>query len=338
MDQRRNSNSLFSSLMAADARLRELFLARPAAWYREAREKMQDIPGTNYALGCRFAEQGELRDAIFRFRLVARLQPDHPHVWYQLGCCYYRRGDYALAADALRKSLVQDPTHQDAIYMLAAANPAMVPPGLRPTRMPRAMVLSFFSGQARRYDEVEQQNGYKPGAVAEAARPYLKPAHTTLLDLGCGTGLAARAWRSGMGSITGLDLTPAMLEGARAAQGQGRALYDTLIEADIAAPVPEVADASADIVLAVNVAGYVGDAAPLLQIARRSLKPGGLFILTIEPFAGEGYALHADTGRFRHSADAIKRQAAVHGLTLSAEQPVELYPNATSHLQIYTLP
>ena len=51
-----------------------------------------------------------------------------------------------------------------------------------------------------------------------------------MLDLGCGTGLAGAAFRPHVDWLVGVDLSPKMIEAARA-----KGLYDQLAVADIAA-------------------------------------------------------------------------------------------------------
>ena len=48
------------------------------------------------------------------------------------------------------------------------------------------------------------------------------------LDLGCGTGLSGAAFKDRAGHLTGIDLSPAMIEKARS-----RGIYDSLAVADI---------------------------------------------------------------------------------------------------------
>ena len=59
----------------------------------------------------------------------------------------------------------------------------------------------------------------------------------SILDLGCGTGLAGAAFRPLAARLDGIDLSPAMIEKARA-----RGIYDHLAVADLetalAAPGP----------------------------------------------------------------------------------------------------
>jgi predicted TPR repeat methyltransferase len=146
-----------------------------------------------------------------------------------------------------------------------------------------------------------------------------------ILDLGCGTGLAGLVFRAWASCLDGLDLSPAMIEKARA-----RGIYDNLvvgdIEAVLAAPGP-----SYDLIVAADTMVYLGDLAMVLGGARAHLSQDGYFLFTVE--AGtEDFAL-GPKRRWRHSQDYLRRAGAKAGFELAglvaasprqeANQPVE---------------
>jgi len=92
-------------------------------------------------------------------------------------------------------------------------------------------------------------------------------------DLGCGTGRTG-AWLKarGAGEIDGVDLSPGMLETARAG-----GVYRSLDEAEVG---DTGLDAGAyDLVVACLVDEHLADLAPLYAEAARLAKPGGRFVL-----------------------------------------------------------
>lgn len=132
---------------------------------------------------------------------------------------------------------------------------------------------------------------------------------TTTLDMGCGTGLAAPAFRPFATRLTGVDLSPLML--AQAAAG---GLYDDLAEDDLETYLARTRKRFGRIV-ASDVLIYLGDLTALFAGVRRVLKPGGLFLFTVERLdeGDEAFAL-LPTKRWAHSAAYVKRQAEAHGL------------------------
>ena len=80
-----------------------------------------------------------------------------------------------------------------------------------------------------------------------------------ILDLGCGTGLAGAMFQAtGPRGWTGVDLSPAMIEKARA-----RGIYDHLDVADLESALPR--RAVYDLILAADTLVYLGDLAPLFR-------------------------------------------------------------------------
>jgi SAM-dependent methyltransferase len=97
-----------------------------------------------------------------------------------------------------------------------------------------------------------------------------------VLDLGCGAGtdlLIAAQMTGPAGRVIGVDMTPSMLEQARASATEiGLAnleLYESLIES-----LP-IGDASVDVVISNGVIDLVPDKDPVLDEIDRVLRPGG---------------------------------------------------------------
>jgi SAM-dependent methyltransferase len=92
-------------------------------------------------------------------------------------------------------------------------------------------------------------------------------------DLGCGTGRTG-AWLSerGLAAIDGVDLTPEMLELARA-----RGVYRRLVEGDVAATGLQASEY--DLVVTSLVDEHLPRLEPLYAEAHRLARPGGTYVL-----------------------------------------------------------
>ena len=55
--------------------------------YHVIRKKMQNLYQTNYDLGMRHLERGNLSEAVFRFRIIKKFWPDKYEAYYQLAYC-----------------------------------------------------------------------------------------------------------------------------------------------------------------------------------------------------------------------------------------------------------
>lgn len=133
-----------------------------------------------------------------------------------------------------------------------------------------------------------------------------RPRRTPTLDLGCGTGLAAPAFRPFATKLTGIDLSPQMI-----AQARATGLYDDLVVADIEGWL-ETAKPGFGRVIAADVFVYIGDLARIFAGVRRVLKPGGLFLFTVERSEDADFTLQ-DTKRWAHGEAYIGRVAEAAG-------------------------
>ncbi len=98
-----------------------------------------------------------------------------------------------------------------------------------------------------------------------------------VLDAGCGDGYLARVLATRGAQVTGIDLSPRLIEVARAKDPRGAIAYRV---ADLSAPLPEDAgrfDAVASYLVLNDVADYRGFAATLAAV----LKPGGRLVLSL---------------------------------------------------------
>lgn len=125
-----------------------------------------------------------------------------------------------------------------------------------------------------------------------------------ILDLGCGTGLAAPLLSGLGGKLTGVDISPGMLKKA-----EERGLYARLIEAEAVSFLSRK-DATYDLITALDVLIYFGDLTGLFAAVASRLSSGGIFALSHEMTNCDSYRL-LPSGRFAHNPRYIK--------TLSAE-------------------
>ena len=86
--------------------------------YAIAKEKLKDIPGTNYALGLYHLQHGNSFDAIFRFRMVTWLNPKHAQAYYYLAQSYVLADKLPAAKKALESALSLQPNWPNAEFLL----------------------------------------------------------------------------------------------------------------------------------------------------------------------------------------------------------------------------
>jgi predicted TPR repeat methyltransferase len=126
--------------------------------------------------------------------------------------------------------------------------------------------------------------------------------HLAVLDLGCGTGLAGVAFKPLAARLDGVDLSPAMIEKARARQ-----IYDSLAVADLQTALMDPGPAY-DLILAADTLVYLGDLSTVFGAAHARLHPDGFFLFTVEMADREGFEL-GPKRRWRHSEAFLRTLA-----------------------------
>jgi predicted TPR repeat methyltransferase len=250
------------------------------------------------------------------FAQVLELAPDWAPGWRGLGEALeaLERRDEAVAA--FRKALALDPADIGGAGLHLAF---LV--GESPATAPRAYVKALFDQYAAKFDRhLVQALAYRGPEILDAAILRAAPgrmfAHA--LDLGCGAGLFGAAFRSKAERLTGIDLSPAMIEQAR-----GKGIYDRLIAADLLDFLASEPERSADLAAAADVFVYIGDLAPVFAAVARVLEPGGLFAFTAQSQQFDGYGV-GDDMRFSHGEAYLRACAAQAGFAT-----LELAPAVT---------
>ena len=176
------------------------------------------------------------------------------------------------------------------------------------SRAPDAYIVSYFDAFADEFDRklVDVLEYRAPRELAELIERE-SVAADAVLDLGCGTGLAGPLLSRPGRRLVGVDLSPRMLEKARA-----RGAYDLLIEAELTAYLAQASEVF-DVVYLADVLIYFGGLEAFLPAVSRLIRPGGLLALTVETSEREPFAL-LHSGRFAHRLDYVLGLAAEAGL------------------------
>ena len=169
---------------------------------------------------------------------------------------------------------------------------------------------AVFDGYAGRFEAHLISLGYRvPGLIRAALlrhRPGLRNGESLgpVLDLGCGTGLAAVAVSDlPIGPMMGVDLSAGMLREAAAKQ-----LYAELREADLIATLLHD-ERRWPVIFAADVLCYFGALEEVMAAVHGRLIPGGLFLFSLEEASancdaaatGNGKWALGPQGRYAHS-------------------------------------
>jgi len=310
---------------------------------REAVSLNPQVAVAVLALGETLVAVGALPTAIAELQRALRLDPDLARARELIALAWLKAGDADKALEHLR-SLENPPAG-----MIAACEAIKTAPRCDP-----GYVRHLFDQFSADYDQrMIGQLGYAapqilfdlaamvmPGRIGASAGPVAAAygratlkGQLAILDLGCGTGLAGAVFKPLAARLDGIDLSPAMVEKARA-----RNLYDHLEVADLETAL-NADGPDYDLILAADTLVYLGDLTRVFEAAHYRLCADGYFLFTVEKAEAEGFEL-GPKRRWRHSQAYLRGLAGAAGFTVAglvaaqprreADQPVEGFAVALS--------
>lgn len=153
-------------------------------------------------------------------------------------------------------------------------------------------VEKLFDNFADNYELVLQKLDY---GVVRSLRNFTGPVEGTLVDLGCGTGLAGLAYQAAGTRLVGVDISEKML-----AQARKKGIYKELIKADIVSWLLQ--KPQADAFVAADVFNYIGrlesviDAAASVKLAFSTEDDHSVDTCRLTP-----------SGRFAHNPEYVEK-------------------------------
>ena len=247
-----------------------------------------------------YLNRGDTAAAADVLEQVVEVTPDFATAWFALATIREQQGDEEGAVAAFTAARDADPED----YHGARLHLARLGVGEATPAMTAVYVRRLFDQHAPDFDEalVQRLEYRAPELLLQAVRAAAggRLRLGSVLDLGCGTGLAGAAFRPFCDWLVGVDLSPAMIEQAR-----GKGLYDRLVADDLSAFLEAERGAQHQLVLAADVFVYASDLAPIVRAVAQVMAPGGWFAFTVESHEGEGVRL-AETLRYAHSADHVR--------------------------------
>ena len=206
-------------------------------------------------------------------------------------------GHKEAAAKVGRKHLEMCPDNSSLKYLLDA-----VTGDSRADRSPRDYVVQHFDLFAAGFEsQLVGTLGYDiPAKLCKAVHDRTPAGHLwDAFDAGCGTGLCGPMLRPLSRKLTGVDLSPRMLE-----QAGLKGVYDVLACDDIVHHLQNSRN-SYDLIVAADTFIYFGDLEVLMKAIAMTLRAGGLLVFSVESRGGSGYQIQP-SGRFAHSVEYVK--------------------------------
>lgn len=230
---------------------------------------------------------------------------------YNAGLSHEKAGRFDEAEAAYRKALALDPADPGGVGVRLAA----MGRGAAPSQAPEAYVAMLFDQHAEVFDGIlVDQLGYAvPMTTRERIQAKDLGPFDRMLDLGCGTGLAAVALEDMCSHLTGADLAETMVE-----VSDDKDLYDDLYVAEATSFLLAAAeeDETWDLIVATDVLPYIGDAAPFLGAAAGRLAPNGILAFSTETLPDLTGWKVTPYHRYAHSRAYVEAEAGKVGLSL----------------------
>ncbi len=246
--------------------------------------------------------------AISLLENILHKEPEHLSALNNLGYLYHKEGKRKKAIPVYKKLIHHKYNDVAAAHLLAALT------GETTSHAPTAYVKDIFDQFADHFDEsLQQKLEYNtPTRLRQLLDNTLPQSHFSHgIDLGCGTGLSGETFANCIEELTGVDLSPKMLE-----QAEEKKIYRSLHESDII-PFIEKSTTNYDLYLAADVFVYIGDLSPIFATIANN-EGQKIFIFSTE--SAPTHFILKPTGRYGHAVEYIKKLAKENGFNIMSHQ------------------
>ncbi|MDP6095829.1 MAG: tetratricopeptide repeat protein, partial [Gammaproteobacteria bacterium] len=248
-------------------------------------------------MGNALLDKGDPEAAIESYKMAIKIKPDHADAYNNMGAALKDKEESGAAIESYKKALEIKPDYAGPKHLIAALT------GSTTDSAPRAYVESLFDDYACKFDNsLVGKLDYKiPKTLAQIIL-----ANTTghslgsILDLGCGTGLAGVELKGSSQNLEGIDLSSSMLEEARKKNAYDRLIHTDLIE------YLSTADLDFDYFVSTDVFIYVGELSDVFRLIKSRNKCAGKLAFSTEHTEKEGFFLET-SGRYSHSKRYIEK-------------------------------
>ena len=242
------------------------------------------------------------------YQKAIEISPDYTSAHFNLGSSLQKLKQFEKATKHYNRVLEIQPDDEAATFMLQSLGTTSDTPDSAPAEH----VRRIFDQCAGTFEKILVTDlEYKtPEILFNLVRPHLS---TTLnvLDLGCGTGLGAQFYRPFANRLTGVDVSPKMLERA-----EEKNIYDELRIFDILQDwdFPE----KFNLIYSSDVFVYLGNLDPVFKSISSYLTWAGIITFSVEKLeeGDENYKLYP-SGRYAHSQNYIEQCLDKHDLQLT---------------------
>ncbi len=265
--------------------------------YLKASELAPEDTQILFNLGVINMQQGNIDNAIQHYQRVIRLNPNLFAAHNNLGVAFLAKQHVGFALQHFQEALRLQPKNEAINYTVK-----MLSQNQRLLAAPPDYVTTLFDSYADHYEPhlLKALDYQVPKLLYNAVQQvtHKNPFPWDILDLGCGTGLCGIVFKPLAKTLTGIDLSPKMLEIATQ-----KNIYNSLAMSDMTQYLSNK-QARYDLILAGDVLVYMGDLTSLFEKVKQALRQNGLFVFNTEINAETDYKMN-QSGRFSHQKKYI---------------------------------
>lgn len=264
-------------------------------WSKAPKDDSNEIE-IKYNIGVAYHYCGRHSDALIYLKEVIDQEPNHVPAHMNIAAIALQNGNKEHAVKHYNIAYNHKKT-DELRFILDALN------GSQDSfeSAPKDYVENLFDQYARHYEQhLTQMLKYTlPSHIERCLHEHIpKGSKLNILDLGCGTGIIGKVSKHFAKSLIGVDLSNNMLDEARK-----KHIYDELIQGDCIDFLND--NNKYDCIIAAELLPYIGNAQGLLTLITKSLRPGGIFLISFETSKCNAFKL-SDNARYSHNIDWIK--------------------------------
>jgi predicted TPR repeat methyltransferase len=251
-------------------------------------------------LADRLRDEGKTQAAFLCQQRAAELCPESSRFLCHLGELAHIVGNREAARAAYERYLQLVPEDAEIQHVLVSLRDDPPPP-----RVPDACIKQLYERFSTFYESnMCEELGYQgPQHLLDVVLDTVGPRRgLSVLDLGCGTGLAGEALRPLASRLVGVDLSAEMLAKAR-----DRNIYDELAVGELTQWLASTRQFF-DLIIACDTFIYFGDLTQVVGPSTRRLNPGGKIAFSVEQAETPPFRL-TDSGRYEHHSQHIRHVA-----------------------------
>jgi len=244
-----------------------------------------------------FLYMGRDQDSIKDYKTALKIKPNYSEAYFGLGNAWNLIGEENKALVNYNKAIQLNPNHLSSKYMVASLT------GKAVFSAPKEYVRDLFDNFAGKFDNslIGKLNYKAPTQLmhmfANAFGQQIEK-FSMAVDLGCGTGLAGKAFRKYARFMVGIDLSKNMIEKARK-----KKIYDELIVEDFSKVLGQRIRVF-DLFICIDVFIYFGDLSEIFKLLRNRSRSLSVLAFSTEHSDKRSFTL-SRFGRFSHSKNYI---------------------------------